>query len=329
MPLFDARLFLTLDFQNAKGRVIMRRTKILNASEVRRTTFTEAENAFYKHCRLKNLRPQTITYYKEDLTYFHGKTGVRYVDEITQAVFDGFILNELEAGKKTTSLNTRIRGLRVFFTFCAEREYMKPIQPKLMKVDEEIKEPYTEAELRKLLKKPTSNRWTEWRTWAAINFLISTGNRASTVINMKIGDINFQDMTIHLKQVKNRHQQFIPLSPALKEVLDDYLKTWEWTTDDYLFPSYEGKCLNVRSFQGAIGRYNISRGVTKTSIHLFRHTFAKNFILAGGGMVQLQALLGHSTMDMTRHYVNLYGLDLQRDYARLNPLDNLLKQAGA
>lgn len=307
----------------------MRRTKILNASEVRRTTITEAENAFYKHCRLKNLRPQTITYYKEDLTYFHGKTGVKYADEITQSVFDGFILNELEAGKKTTSLNTRIRGLRVFFTFCADREYMKPIHPKLMKVDEEIKEPYTEAELRKLLKKPTSNRWTEWRTWAAINFLISTGNRASTVINMKIGDINFEDMTIHLKQVKNRHQQFIPLSPALKEVLDDYLKTWEWTTDDYLFPTYEGKCLNVRSFQGAIGRYNISRGVTKTSIHLFRHTFAKNFILAGGGMVQLQALLGHSTMDMTRHYVNLYGLDLQRDYARLNPLDNLLKQAGA
>lgn len=102
---------------------------------------------------------------------------------------------------------------------------MKPIQPKSMKVDEEIKEPYTEAELRKLLKKPSSNRWTEWRTWAAINFLISTGNRASTVINMKIGDINFVDMTIHLKQVKNRHQQFIPLSPALKEVLDDYLKT--------------------------------------------------------------------------------------------------------
>ena len=40
----------------------MRRTKILNASEVRRTTFTEAENAFYKHCRLKNLRPKIAFY---------------------------------------------------------------------------------------------------------------------------------------------------------------------------------------------------------------------------------------------------------------------------
>ena len=93
----------------------MRRTTILNAVQVKRTTFTEAENAFYKHCRVKNLRPRTITYYKEDLTYFHGKSGVRYVDEITQEVFDDFIFNELEAGKKTSSLNTRIRGVGCSF----------------------------------------------------------------------------------------------------------------------------------------------------------------------------------------------------------------------
>ncbi|MBR6113855.1 MAG: hypothetical protein IKQ10_01605 [Oscillospiraceae bacterium] len=89
----------------------MRRTTILNAKEVRRTTFSEAQNAFYKHCRIKNLRPRTITYYTEDLNYFHTKVPVKYVDEITQDVFDDFIFQELEAGKKTSSLNTRIRGL--------------------------------------------------------------------------------------------------------------------------------------------------------------------------------------------------------------------------
>lgn len=303
----------------------MRRTTILNAHQVKRTTFQEAEKAFYKHCTLKNLRPPTIRYYTEDLTYFHSKAPVKYIDDVTQAVFDDFIFKELDAGKKVTSLNTRIRGLRVFFKFCEEREYMKPIVAKLMKEDEEIKEPYTDAELRRLLKKPQSNRWTEWRSWASIHYLIATGNRASTVISVKLSDIDFDEMTIHLRQVKNRHQQIVPLSPALKEILTEYLETWEWTENDYLFPSYEGTKLNVRSFQSAISRYNISRGVTKTSIHLFRHTFAKNFILAGGGMVQLQALLGHSTMDMTRHYVNLYGLDLKRDFERLNPLDNLMK----
>ena len=94
-------------------------------------------------------------------------------------------------------------------------------------------------------------------------------------------------------------------------------------------PSYEGNQLNLRSFQGPIRRYNISRGVTKTSVHLFRHTFAKNFILAGGGMVQLQALLGHSTMDMTRHYVNIYGTDLKRNFEMLNPLDNIKRSVSA
>ena len=186
----------------------MRRTKILNAPELKRTTFTEAESTFYRHCQLKNLRPKTINYYKEDLTYFHMKKPVTYADEITQNVFDDFILKELEAGKKITSLNTRIRGLRVFFSFCSEREYMKPINAKLMKADEEIKEPYTDAELMRLLKKPDSGRWTEWRSCAAINYLISTGNRVSTVINMKIEDLNFEEMTIHTRS------RFIPPVPA-------------------------------------------------------------------------------------------------------------------
>lgn len=307
----------------------MRRTTILNAEEIKRTPLKEAQSAFYKHCRLKNLTEQTLKYYEENLSYFRSKISVKYADEITQEVFEAFLLQELDAGKKVTSLNSRIRGLRVFFNFCVEREYMKPISAKLMKEEETIKETYTDAELRRLLKRPESNSWVEWRTWAAVNYLVATGNRASTVINIKISDIDFDEMTIRLVKVKNRRQQLIPLSPALKEILMDYLKTWEHTPGDYLFPSYEGNQLNLRSFQGSIRRYNISRGVTKTSVHLFRHTFAKNFILAGGGMVQLQALLGHSTMDMTRHYVNIYGTDLKRNFELLNPLDNIKRSVSS
>jgi len=57
---------------------------------------------------------------------------------------------------------------------CAEHiiQSMPSIEIKLMKEDEEIKEPYTETELKKLLKKPISNRWAEWRSWAIINYFI-------------------------------------------------------------------------------------------------------------------------------------------------------------
>ena len=90
---------------------------------------------------------------------------------------------------------------------------MEPLTVKLMKEDETIKEPYADAELERLLKKPRSNSWAEWRTWAAINYLVATGNRASTVINIKVKDIDFEDMTIFLSRVKNRRQQIIPLYP--------------------------------------------------------------------------------------------------------------------
>lgn len=302
----------------------MRMTTIKNVKAQKRTTTETAESEFLKHCKLKNLREETLKYYTEDIEYFFSTAGnFKYMDEISKEVYEEWLISLIDAGKKTTSLNSRIRGLRVFFKFCTEREYMSGFEIKLMKEDAEEKEPYTDAELAKLLKKPTSNSWTEWRNWCAVNYLIATGNRVSTVINLRVKDIDFEKGFIFLRMMKNRKQQFIPLSKALEAVLREYLETWDWIPDSPLFPSYEGTAFDKRGFQNALARYNISRGVSKTSAHLFRHTFAKKFVMAGGGMVQLQGWLGHSTLDMSRHYVNLYGNDLQIAF---NPLDNLTEQ---
>ena len=295
----------------------MRKITLTSNFRQNRTSFEDAKTSFIKFCKLKNLTERTIEFYEEDLRYFCKYISVKYLDEITQETLDNFILEELDKGKRTTTINTRLRGLRVFFKFCAERDYIEELSIRLLKDDAELKEPYTDAELRKLLARPKSNRWAEYRSWAMVNYLVATGNRARTIVNIKISDVNFDENTIHLRAMKNRHQQIIPLSPALKEVLEEYLSSWKWNFDDYLFPSSTGEQLAVRSFQQAIRKYNTDRGVSKTSIHLFRHTFAKNFILAGGGLVQLQMLLGHSTLEMTRHYVNLYGADLNKDFERL------------
>ena len=269
----------------------MRKITLTNNFKQNRTSLADAEKNFIKFCKLKNLTERTIEFYEDDLKYLLDQINVKYLDEITQETLDDFILGEIEKGKRTTTTNTRLRGLRVFLKFCAERGYIEELSIKLLKDDAELKEPYTEAELRKLLTRPKSNRWTEYRSWAMINYLVATGNRARTVVNIKISDINFDENTIHLRAMKNRKQQIIPLSPALKEVLEDYLSSWKWNFDDYLFPSTSGGQFAVRSFQQAIRKYNAERGVSKTSIHLFRHTFAKNFILAGGGLIQLQMLL--------------------------------------
>ncbi len=57
------------------------------------------------------------------------------------------------------------------------------------------------------------------------------------------------------------------------------------------------------SIQHAIARYNKRRGVSKISIHAFRHTFAKHYVTSGGDAFKLQRLLGYFTLDVTLNYV--------------------------
>ena len=79
-------------------------------------------------------------------------------------------------------------------------------------------------------------------------------------------------------KTKNRKQQIIPLSQSLAEILVGYLEIRGNNPDDYLFCNIYGEKGNIRSFEDLVAKYNHERGVEKTSIHLFRHTFAKHWI---------------------------------------------------
>ena len=87
------------------------------------------------------------------------------------------------------------------------------------------------------------------------------------------------------------------------------------------FCSAFGEQLTKDGLRTTIKVYNHRRGVLKTSIHLFRHTFAKNWILNGGDILRLQKLLGHSSLDMVKEYVSIFGVDLKENFDNFNALD--------
>ncbi|OSM06743.1 tyrosine-type recombinase/integrase [Magnetofaba australis] len=57
--------------------------------------------------------------------------------------------------------------------------------------------------------------------------------------------------------------------------------------------------------------------------HVLRHTFASHFIMAGGNILVLQRILGHTTLTMTMRYAHL-APDHLLEAVKLNPLKSAL-----
>ena len=237
---------------------------------------------------------------------------------------------------KQSSINHYIRDIRSFLYWCMDAQYIVPsYKIKMPTMDEEIPETYTDEEIQALVARPhrrDDNNLCEWRTWAIVNWIIATGNRAGTIVEVRLGDLNFSKKgkpEITIRKTKTHKAYIIPMSTALSTVLKEYIKRWRATSDDdaYLFPSIGDQKLSVNALKQSVAKYNRLRGVEKTSVHMFRHTFAKDWVRHGGDPFRLQKMLGHSTLDMTRHYVNLFSEDLKEGFDEINPLDNIKKSA--
>lgn len=236
---------------------------------------------------------------------------------------------------KQSSINHYIRDIRSFLYWCMEAQYITPpFKISMPTMDEEIPETYTDEEIQVLVARPhrrDENNFVEWRTWAIVNWIIATGNRAGTIIEVRLGDLNFakNKREITIRKTKTHKAYIIPMSTALSTVLKEYIKRWRANSGDdaFLFPSIGDDKLSVNALKQSVAKYNKMRGVDKTSVHMYRHTFAKTWVRGGGDPFRLQKMLGHSTLDMTRHYVNLFSEDLKEGFDEINPLDNIKKSA--
>lgn len=287
----------------------------------------EAFDLFIRKCKIKNLTDLSISSYEKKMVHFY-----EFIDKsepitaVSKDTVDDYILwlrENTEANDIT--INSYLRSVRAFLYFCMEDRYIPTFKIQLIKAEKKIKETYTDDELVRLLEKPDVDNcsFSCYKTWVFENYLLGTGNRISTALDLHIGDINFQSGVIILRKTKNRKQQIIPLSATLAEILQGYLQIRGGEADDYVFCNEYGEQASCRTYQQLVRRYNRKRGVEKTSCHTFRHTFAKNWILNSGDMFRLQKILGHSDLTVTKEYVNMFGQDLQMDFEKFNPLDNL------
>jgi len=94
---------------------------------------------------------------------------------------------------------------------------------------------------------------------------------------------------------------------------------------DHVFLARDGRPLTPAAIQHALRRLGGRAGLAgvRTNPHTFRHTFAKLYLLNGGDLFSLQRILGHTTLDMVRRYVNLDTDEVKRQHAQASPVDRL------
>lgn len=289
-------------------------------------TIEETFSDFIISRKTKGLAEKTLQSYQSQFQAVARHMDVKMdIAMLQKADLDAMIISMRDASLSPNSINSYTRTLKSFFSWCNEQGITRLNIP-LYKAEETVKETYSDAELAALLKKPDIRKATfaEYRDWVIINFLLNCGSRAATVRAIQIRDVDLDGGMVFYRHTKNRKAQVIPLCSAMVAILQEYLRHRGGEAADYLFCTETGSQLTENGLRQSIARYNTRRGVQKTSIHLFRHTFARKYLIdCGGDAFTLQKLLGHSTLAMTKHYCAIFDADLTKNYDNFSPLAQL------
>lgn len=272
-------------------------------------TFKEGCEEYLLDCKARNLRDGTLRHYRDS-----AKQIIKYVGEdmliknIDKGLIDDFIIQLREnPDLNETSMYTYARDFKTLIYFFMRKEYLSSFKIDLPKVDTHPIETYTDEELMILLKKPNLRQctFTEYKVWVMTNFLLSTGVRRHSLISIMIKDVDFDSNVVYINVTKNRKPLIIPLNSDIRRILQEYLKYRKGEVDDYLFCNVFGKSLASSTVYHSFYEYNKNRGVEKTGMHRYRHTFAKKWVLAGGNIVTLLLLCKMGKNNLT-HCINVY-----------------------
>ena len=293
-------------------------------------SFSDGVHEYLLDCKARNLRDGTISHYQQSIKQIYKRIppdtpisdfSRRTMDDFYIALRDDPNLNEVSMGTYARDLKTLMR----FFMKC---QYIPTFDIPLPKADSAPIQTYTDAELKKLLRKPNIHKciFSTYRSWVIVNFLLSTGVRENSLINIKIKDVDFENGVVYVNTTKNRKPLIIPLNEDILRILQEYLQYRGGTAEDWLFCSVYGKQLTRSSCYHAIWDYCHERGLEQTGVHRFRHNFAKKWSLMGGSVVTLQKILGHSSLAITQCYLNLLTSDLKKDVEQVNIIRNLKQE---
>jgi integrase/recombinase XerD len=268
---------------------------------------------------LHNVSPRTLEWYENSFRWLP-------CEAPTQKQLNEIVLRMREKGRKATGCNCAIRAINSYLHWANAGSDVKCSSackhPKIA----QLKEPhlvlptFTDAQVKRLVAWKPKDKY-ERRLHLLGLFLLDTGCRISEALNVRVRDIDFDNLLVTLDGKGNK-QRVVPFSFELRKALFRYCSEFGRKPEMLLFANSSETELarnNVLRYVKALCR-DLGFEPPRRTLHSFRHTFAVNYLRRGGSVFHLQKVLGHSSLEMTRRYANLVTADLQAVHERISLL---------
>ena len=266
----------------------------------------------------------------QDLTVDDGRDYIRSLMERETKYKDHPMHKERKGKLKPQYIHGCGRAIRSFSTWAYEEGYLDENimrRLKLPKLPKKLPEPLSEEEIERVLSATLEDTRERLRNFAIMMLFLDTGIRLDELVNLQLSkvDMVLGEMTIFGKGAKERK---VPVGFQAKKALLDYLskerpEPINPQDEDFVFLNVDGYPLTHGAVSKIFQRIKKLSGVDNFHPHACRHTFSVRYLVNGGDAFSLQKILGHTSLEMTRKYVNLASGDVKEKHRRFSPMDNL------
>ncbi|WP_088227820.1 tyrosine-type recombinase/integrase [Desulfosporosinus sp. FKB] len=298
--------------------------------------FLELHGKFIQHKALEGLAPRTLKdhlthmgYFKKFLFEDQRFSLDRYIDV---DVFRGYLSHMIsDKSLKPCTINIRLRTLKCFLKWLFDEDYIDfnySLKLKLVKTPEDTIKPLSDSDTRKMLKAPDRSTYSGLRDFCLMVLMLDCGIRIGEAVKLTVNDVDTRLGLINVRpeNAKTRVYRQLPISQKTCKLLIELIKIAQDNDSEYVFQSTFGGMVSKDNIIAYFEKYGKKAGVkVRCTPHIFRHTFATNFVRSGGDIFTLQKILGHSTLVMCRKYIQLDNSDLVRKHHQANPLDKYIQ----
>ncbi|MBN7809384.1 tyrosine-type recombinase/integrase [Algoriphagus sp. H41] len=265
----------------------------------------------------KRSSPHTVIAYRKDLEQAQDFVGLSFdgmsLDTSTHSELRAWVIDLVEQGLSTTTVNRKIATLRSFFKFLLrsgmvsqDPTYKLKSLKNPKKLPEFVQEKAIEAVLEESVYQPD---FEGQRDRMVMEFLYLTGVRLSELISLRWKDLNLIEDQVKVLGKRNK-ERIIPLTKMLRQNIILYRKVFEERFskiggNEYFITSNRGEQAYSMMIYRIVRHYlDLFAQNTRRSPHLLRHTFATHLLNKGADLNAVKDLLGHASLAATQVYTH-------------------------